>query len=198
MLGSARTWLTNRIRLVTWLGFVVTLSACVGGQQSVDFVGGAPAVEQLRIAVMPLENLTNFPRAGVIVSELLATELYQQKIFELVENSEVRRTMSGLTDSADAPDLAIAPARIAEALAVQAVLTGTVSEYGYQHGLHEEPVVGINLRLIRTSDQTVIWAASHSTTGSGYFSRDSVNAAAQRVIKTMVSTLVSKSRPLPN
>ena len=61
--------------------------------------------------------------------------------------------MSGLTDSADAPDLAIAPARIAEALAVQAVLTGTVSEYGYQHGLHEEPVVGINLRLIRTSDQ---------------------------------------------
>ena len=62
MLGSARTWLTNRIRLVTWLGFVVTLSACVGGQQSVDFVGGAPAVEQLRIAVMPLENLTNFPR----------------------------------------------------------------------------------------------------------------------------------------
>ena len=173
------------------------LGGCADNRYSADFVSTEqPLGRQLSVAVIPLENLTNYPNAGLIVAELLTTELYERRLFTLMEGTAVRKTLNTLEIDTAALARSVAAAELANALKVEAVLVGSVSEYGYQHGLHEEPVVGVNLRLVSVSDGQILWAASHSTTGRGYIARDSVNAAAQRLTEEMVTTLEERMRSL--
>ncbi len=171
---------------------VLAMAACADTRYAADY-GGAPSSANLRVAVIPLENLTNYPQAGLIVAELLATALYADGRFALTEGTALRKALAGR--GLDTADLAssLAAAELARALEVDAVMVGSVTEFGYQHGLHEEPVVGVNLRLVGAGGE-VLWAASHSTTGRGYITRDSVNAAAQRLLAEMVAGLDGAAR----
>jgi hypothetical protein len=179
-------------RCATLVGIFLTLlvGACADTRYAVDYVDSGAAARQ-RVAVVPLENLTNFPQAGIIVGELIASELYRRQLFDLTEGTALRKALGAL--DIELADLAesFGAAELAGRLGVDAVLVGSVSEYGYQHGLHEEPVVGVNLRLVGVDGQ-VLWAASHSTTGRGYIARDSVNAAAQRLVGEMVGVLQNR------
>lgn len=175
------------------------LAGCsVGRINSRDFAQpGAALPAGATVAVLPFENLTNHPNAGQIAADLVSTELYGVGSVRTVEAGRVRSRLATLKSadagaaaapesSADAPLDAQAAGR---ALAVDAVLAGSVSEYGYQHGLREEPVVGLNARLVRVSDGAVLWTSSQSEAGRGYFSRDSVNNVAQRVVTRMIDSL---------
>lgn len=173
----------------------LTLAGCSYGRtNSRDFAEPQAAVSLPRgstVAVVPFENLTNHPNAGLIAADLVSTELYRLGTYRVVESTRVRNQMVAakvdvekLTDSTSAQDLA-------KALKVDAVLVGSVTEYGYQHGLREEPVVGMAARLVGAKDGTVLWASSQSEAGRGYFSRDSVNNVAQRVVERMLDGLKS-------
>lgn len=183
------------------LAAVVVLAGCSFGRiNSRDFAqpGGAlPAGST--VAVLPFENLTNHPNAGQIAADIVSTELYGVEGLRTVEVGRVRSRLSAGKPAADAasaaatdgqPDAAPLDAQTAgRTLGVDAVLAGSVSEYGYQHGLREEPVVGLNARLVRISDGAVLWTSSQSEAGRGYFSRDSVNNVAQRVATRMIDSL---------
>lgn len=183
------------------LAAVVVLAGCSFGRiNSRDFAqpGGAlPAGST--VAVLPFENLTNHPNAGQIAADIVSTELYGVEGLRTVEVGRVRSRLSAGKPAADAastgaadgqPDAAPLDAQAAgRTLGVDAVLAGSVSEYGYQHGLREEPVVGLNARLVRVSDGAVLWTSSQSEAGRGYFSRDSVNNVAQRVATRMIDSL---------
>jgi len=165
-------------------------AGCVAPEVGRDFVASdltAPAT--LRVAVIPFENLSGYPSAGRIVADLVATELYQRRVFRLMEASELQRREREQNLSDAALGRSMVAADFARTLGVDAVLLGSVSEYGYQHGLHEEPKVGINLRLVRAGDGTVLWAASHSDGGRGYLRRETLNAVAQRAVARMVDAL---------
>ncbi|CAO3450070.1 hypothetical protein [Azospirillum largimobile] len=175
------------------------LAGCsVGRINSRDFAQpGAALPAGATVAVLPFENLTNHPNAGQIAADLVSTELYGVGSVRTVEAGRVRSRLATLK-SADAGAAAVpeAPAdapldaqAAGRALGVDAVLAGSVSEYGYQHGLREEPVVGLNARLVRVSDGAVLWTSSQSEAGRGYFSRDSVNNVAQRVATRMIDSL---------
>ncbi|WP_109446053.1 hypothetical protein [Azospirillum sp. TSH64] len=179
------------------------LAGCgVGRINSRDFAqpsGALPAGST--VAVLPFENLTNHPNAGQIAADIVSTELYGVDGLRTVEVGRVRSRLSAGKPAADAastatastdgqPDAAPLDAQAAgRTLGVDAVLAGSVSEYGYQHGLREEPVVGLNARLVRVSDGAVLWTSSQSEAGRGYFSRDSVNNVAQRVATRMIHSL---------
>lgn len=167
---------------------VLATGGCTDTRHATDFVPATPPARSLRVAVVPLENLTNFPNAGRIVAELAATELYARGLFELMEGTALRRALTRRNIDLAALGESVVAGEVAATLGVDALLVGSVSEYGYQHGLHEEPVVGINLRLVGSGGE-VVWAASHSTTGRGYIARDSVNASAQRLVSEMIDTL---------
>lgn len=194
----------------------VLLAGCSFGRiNSRDFAqpGGAlPAGST--VAVLPFENLTNHPNAGQIAADIVSTELYGVEGLRTVEVGRVRSRLSAAKPAADAagaastatapadgqPDAAPLDAQAAgRTLGVDAVLAGSVSEYGYQHGLREEPVVGLNARLVRVSDGAVLWTSSQSEAGRGYFSRDSVNNVAQRVAVRMIDSLrpVVAASPVP-
>ncbi len=175
------------------------LAGCsVGRINSRDFAQpGAVLPAGATVAVLPFENLTNHPNAGQIAADLVSTELYGVGSVRPVEAGRVRSRLAaqksidaGAATAPEAPADAPLDAQAAgRALAVDAVLTGSVSEYGYQHGLREEPVVGLNARLVRVSDGAVLWTSSQSEAGRGYFSRDSVNNVAQRVVTRMIDSL---------
>ncbi|CAO3356761.1 hypothetical protein [Azospirillum palustre] len=180
------------------LAAVVVLAGCSFGRiNSRDFAqpGGAlPAGST--VAVLPFENLTNHPNAGQIAADIVSTELYGVEGLRTLEVGRVRSRLSAGKPAADAApvdgqsDAAPLDAQAAgRTLGVDAVLAGSVSEYGYQHGLREEPVVGLNARLVRVSDGAVLWTSSQSEAGRGYFSRDSVNNVAQRVATRMIDSL---------
>ncbi len=173
------------------------LAGCsVGRINSRDFVQpGAALPAGATVAVLPFENLTNHPNAGQIAADLVSTELYGVGNVRTVEAGRVRSRLAAQksSDAATAPeapaDAPLDAQAAGRALAVDAVLAGSVSEYGYQHGLREEPVVGLNARLVRVSDGAVLWTSSQSEAGRGYFSRDSVNNVAQRVVTRMIDSL---------
>jgi len=173
------------------LAGALALAGCVGaGGASRDWVAPDAGLNAaMRIAVVPFENLSNHPNAGIIVSQLVTTELYKQEVFRPVEDSVVRNRLADLGIDAAEIGEAVFAQQLAELLGATAVLTGSVSEYGYQHGLREEPTVGFNLRLVAAGDGRVLWAASHSDVGRGVLSRDSVNALAQSVAGRMVAAL---------
>jgi len=176
-------------------GLLVVLAGCADTRYAAHHARDAGALDATQdVAVVPLENLTNYPKAGLIAAELVSTELYRRGLFRLTEGTALRQALNAL--EIDVADLAVtyAAAELGRRLEVDAVLVGSVSEYGYQHGLHEEPVVGLNLRLVDAASGDILWAASHSTTGRGYLARDSVNAAAQRLVEEMVATLGSHLR----
>ncbi|MBP2229631.1 TolB-like protein [Azospirillum agricola] len=170
---------------------VLALAGCgTGRTTSRDFAQpGAALPAGSTVAVLPFENLTNYPSAGQIAADLVSTELYGLGLYRPVESSRVRNQLvAAKVDVEKLSDSSSAQAA-GRTLGVDAVLVGSVSEYGYQHGLREEPVVGLNARLVRSADGAVLWASSQSEAGRGYFSRDSVNNVAQRVVSRMLDSL---------
>jgi hypothetical protein len=175
-----------------WISILLalTLAGCAGDPPlpGRDYVDTTAIRGDLRVALLPFENLSNQPNAGLIVAQLAATELYSQGLFQLIEESQLRRTLKDRKVNIARLAEHSHAAAVARQLGVDAVLLGSVSEYGYQHGLHEEPVVGINARLVDASGN-VLWASSHSGRGRGYLRRESVNQTAQRVVAEMIGQL---------
>jgi TolB-like protein len=185
----------SRLIRRTFQGFaafvlVFGLAACASntGEQR-DFVAKGAAFSEMTVAIVPFENLTNYPNAGRIAAELMATELYERAPFALQEETETRRALAQLQIDPDNLTSVAAAKQAAGLLEVDGLLIGSVSEFGYQQGLREEPVVGLNARLIDGKTGDVLWASSHSALGGGYLQRGSLNATAQEVISAMTNSL---------
>jgi hypothetical protein len=142
---------------------------------------------KVRLAILPLENLTQHHNAGMIGAELLITEVNSRGRFDIVPFAEVREVMEQLDISrADRMKNSTAK-KIGEAVAANLVMTGSVSEYGYQFGLREEPSVSMNLRLVRIANGDILWTHSAGLVGRGV----SVNMVAQSLVKKMINALLS-------
>ncbi|WP_448204815.1 hypothetical protein [Azospirillum sp. sgz302134] len=187
-----RTWFAAGLRLLAVAALAVAVSACSIGQgTSRNFPGDQAGVlpSGATVAVLPFENLTTHQNAGMIASELVSTELYRLNRVRVVEASRVRNRLIAAKVDVEKLTESTYAQEVGRTLGVDAVLIGSVTEYGYQHGLREEPVVGINARLVRAADGAVLWASSQSQVGRGYFARDSVNNLAQRVVVRMLDGL---------
>ncbi len=163
-------------------GVVLWLAGCATGSHlERDYISDSPSPQRhMSVLVLPFQNLTVHPKAGVALAGIMATELRKEGIFEIQE--------SPLLEGGDDDSVSAAPIAMARAAGTDAVLLGFVTEYGYRYGFRKQPVVGIDLRLIRT-DGTVLWAASASEAGSAYLGRDSVTEAAQRLVMRLVQRL---------
>ena len=145
----------------------------------------------MTVAVLPFTNWTDNPHAGGINARLFASELYHRQLFSVLEPAE---TEQGLGATENVPQGVFRQDLAQEAgrrLGVDAVAVGSVSEFAYQHGLREEPAVGLSIRLVRVADGKLLWTASHSEIGSGWWRRDSLNLTAQRVVARMLDNLES-------
>lgn len=173
------------------MALATALSACTPAATPPverNFIAQNAAMSAMtRVAVIPFDNLTNHPNAGLIAAQLMTSELYSQGLYQLSEEGMVRRTIAEATAMAEL-DAPLDIQEMAQKLGVEAVLIGSVSEYGYKHSLDEEPAVGLNVRLVSAASGDVLWAASHSEIG-GDKQREGLNQMAQRIIQRMIEPL---------
>ncbi|MEO5331943.1 MAG: hypothetical protein H7839_07950 [Magnetococcus sp. YQC-5] len=184
--------------------FAFCLAGCAAGGM---VVGGKPrsfihpdlaAVPSLKVAILPLENLTITPNAGQVVAQLLSTELYARHLFRQGEEEAVRKLLGGQPLEKDRrPKGMDSLQQVGGKLNVDAVLSGSVTEFSYQHGLREEPVVGVHLVMTRTKDGQVLWQASHSLRGTGVFNRETLIAVAQRAVIELVNDVLHQTSAIP-
>ncbi len=163
---------------------VLLLAGCSSGSHlQRQYIGSAPPPQpDMRVLIVPFQNYTAHPGAGGYIARLAATELYKERLFVIQELSSGGASQSGGNRRIGDP---VAAARAAGA---DAVLSGSVMEYGYRYGLRKQAVVGITMRLTRT-DGAVLWAVSTSRTGSVYLGRDSASRVAQQAVMSTVQSL---------
>ncbi|OSQ35563.1 hypothetical protein TMES_20785 [Thalassospira mesophila] len=178
---------------VSMLGLL--LAACAGGDRQI-VTASAPVAFTTgsTIAVMPFDNLTNSEEAGQVASYLAVSALRASTGFAVQEEGNVAQTYGSLDSENNATAAigshsSVSARQLGEILGVEYVLTGSVSEYGYQYGLREEPSVSMNMRLVQISDGTTVWTASSGIVGQGTFARDSVSIIAQRLVNQMVDKM---------
>ncbi len=175
-------------RVVTPFFIIVIVALLLGGCSTGthlerNFISSSPSPQRgMSVLVVPFHNLTVHPEAGTAVARLMATELYRAGVFS-VQESPLLNAQQPVGNSA-----LNEPVAMARAAGADAVLSGAVTEYGYRRGFRKQPVVGVDVRLIRT-DGTVLWAESASEAGSAYLGRDSLTEAAQRLVMRIVQTL---------
>lgn len=196
--------LARAVRSFCVLFFAFCLAGCATGGM---VVGGEPrsfihpdlaAMSSLKVAILPLENLTITPNAGQVVAQLLSTELYARHLFRLGEEEAVRKLLGAQPLEKDRrPKGMDSLQQVGVKLDVDAVLSGSVTEFSYQHGLREEPVVGVHLVMTRTKDGQVLWQASHSLRGTGVFNRETLIAVAQRAVVELVNDLLLQTSGIP-
>ena len=124
-----------------------------------------------RVAVLPLENLSRDPLGGERVREVLSTMLISSGSIYVVPSGEVARGLAGIGGIPAAPtgDAVVA---LGKQLKVDAVVTGTLKEYGeVRAGAAQANVISLSLRLSETGAGKIVWSASSTRGGVGFLTR---------------------------
>jgi polysaccharide biosynthesis protein PelC len=169
---------------------VILSSGCAPSISS-DFLILAANVNNINcIAVLPLENNTQYNDAGNVISDILSVALMNQGGFNVMDSMEVERVLRerGIyTPDGISPENAAGMGII---LGVQAVFTGKVTQYIYKpSSLATEgaiPLADFSLSLIDTATGQTIW------TGKGAFSPSGVLAEGTTPITDVVQDGVTQ------
>jgi len=147
-----------------------------------------------RIAVLPIESLTQDQYAGEKVRRVVITELLSRGV-DVIEPGEVTnflRTLNKPLWSLSREDIK----KLGETLNVDAVMMGSVEAYAISSGLTVSyPEVSVNFRLVETSTGAILWSAVNTSGGASFWTRHfgteniSLSETARRVVKEAVDTL---------
>ena len=178
------------LRFAAVCAVLLTFLAGCSFQRGTVETGGLLA-EGRHAAILPLVNLTTYPNAGRIVGDLLTTEMYASSSFRIMESTEMIDLLQGDEEDLDRVLDRDAARTIGERLGVDTVVFGSVTEYRYKRGLDEDPVVGINIRMLDVKSGDILAAGSRSETGGCFwFCEDSLNRLAQKVCRDLVRRMV--------
>ncbi len=126
-----------------------------------------------RLAIRSFDNKTDGNVPAAAITEMMTTELFNAKIFTLVERerlgdvaAEIRLGQSGLVEESTAPELG-------KVKGAQLTMTGAITQYFYNASGGVIPVPGggaglasrtayvtIDLRIINTSTGEIVYAAA--------------------------------------
>lgn len=149
-----------------------------------------------RVAVLPLDNLTNERFAGdavrqVVISELLASGLVDVVVpgdaMAAVENLKLKPGQSLNAEQIKA---------LGKALKVQAVVLGAVNKFGeVREGNVSAPEVTITLMMADTSSGSIVWSATRTSGGASFMARhfgarsNTMSEAVLKVVREAIQTL---------
>ncbi len=113
-----------------------------------------------RVAILPFENLSSEPNAGLIIMRNMDCAFRKYSKLDILDMT----TMRSMLEIYDGEYLS--PVKLGERLGVDSVITGAVTEYRYVYGAGEQPVVGLNIQIISVATGETIWAEQASSTGN--------------------------------
>ncbi len=148
-----------------------------------------------RVAILPLENLTEHRTAPDVVSDLLAASLYRSARYDvIVERHEVARRLSTLNQGLPPVLDRTAAIEVGRALDLDGVFYGTVVEYGDRVdrlNRRLDSVVGVTLRLVDPRSGEIVWTARANRTSGELLavSREPLASVAQIAVADLVTAL---------
>ena len=138
-----------------------------------------------RIAVLPFDNLSSDPNAGLVVMSSLQTALAQKKA-NMVTPGEVREKLMPYEGSY------LPPKKLGEILNADAVICGDVSEYRYVYGTGEQPSISYNVRIVNVKTGALMWSKAVSSSGNfSWIKEGSLGEAAKQSAKSISSEIMS-------
>jgi len=144
------------------------------------------------IAVLPFFNLTAYPHAGKIVSDLVQTELYALTDFRMMDQTKVMSILNKDDEDMERLMHQTAAIKIGKMLEVDSVIYGSVTEFRYKRSLNEVPVASISIRLLDVSSNRILWAGSKSSVGGNcWFCDDALTRLAQTIVHDLVKSIQS-------
>ncbi|MFZ3138936.1 MAG: hypothetical protein WA126_16265 [Thermodesulfovibrionales bacterium] len=186
-----------KIFFIIWMLLLYFLTGCGGKASPSHYVSQDIDLSFIkRVAVLPLDNLTNDKFAGdavrqVVISELLASGLVDVVCpGDAVAALETLKLKTGQSPNADQIKA------IGKALKVQAVIIGAVSKYGeIREGNVSAPEVSITLMMADTGSGSIIWSVTKTRGGAGFWARhfgaraDTMSEAMLKVVREAIKTL---------
>jgi len=152
-----------------------------------------------RVAVLPLDNLTNERFAGDAVRQVVISELLASGLVEVVAPGDAIAAMDNLKMKPGQAPNADQIKAIGKALKVQGVIIGAVNKYGeIRDGNVSSPEITITLMMADTSSGSIVWSVTKTRGGAGFMARhfgaraDTMSEAALKVVREAIRTLYNK------
>lgn len=151
-----------------------------------------------KVAVMPLENLTNERTAGDVVKNVVISELLASGLVDVAVPGDVLTALSDLEikngHGATLSEKQIKA--IGKALNVEGIVIGAVEQYGETRlGNFSAPEVTITLMLVDAGSGNIVWSITRSRGGANFMARhfgakaDTMSETVLAVVREAVSTL---------
>ena len=139
-----------------------------------------------KVAVLPLDNLSDNRSAGEIVRQVVMSELLASGFVDVAVPGEVISALTALNIKSISSLNEEQIKAIGNALKVQAVIMGAVEQYGEsKYGNFSAPELTITLMMADTTSGSIIWSITKSGGGTSFMAR---HFGAQS--KTMSETVI--------
>lgn len=144
------------------------------------------------LAVVPFDSLSGDPNAGLALAGQVEDALLRRGVMA-VSRETVRAALAGAEGDV------LSPEELGRRIGAPTLLLGQVVEYRYKSGVGEQPVVVLNVRLVRAEGGAVLWSARVAKTGSySLLKSDSLGRLGQSVsdgIAAAVAQAVREGQP---
>lgn len=113
--------------------------------------------KRLKIAVLPFKNVSKYPEAGMIVTELFTVSLFKSGRFEPVISGDIKNLMINFRIRHRGEINYKGLSSFAKILRIDAVITGTVLEFTDPVGKSSPPIVSISARILNPAKGKIVW-----------------------------------------
>ncbi len=150
------------------IAVVAGLALGLGGCTTSSTVDASPVRTELgKVAIVPFENLSSEPNAGLIVMKNMDSAFRKYTSLDIIDTNLMRQRLETFEGQY------LAPVKIGEMLGVDSVITGSVTEYRYVYGAGEQPVVALTMQIISVKTGETLWSEQVSSTGNFSWIRES-------------------------
>lgn len=168
-------------RLSFFVISLVMLTACSSLQST---KGDTKISSQSSWALLPMVNHTDTSQASLKAEAILQALLANKGVMQLkIYPTEMNNDSLFQPNDRKSVDQAIAWAKSEGA---RYAITGSIEEWQYKVGIDGEPAVGLTLRVIDLTNQTIVWSSVGAKSG---WSRSALSGVAQELMKELLSSL---------
>jgi hypothetical protein len=189
--------LLKKFLLIFMLSTVtITFGCAVGGTPSFYLRPDYDFSYIKKVAVLPLDNITNEKFAGDVVRQVVISELLATGLVDVAVPGEAVAATDKLGIKSISSLNADQIKAIGNTLKVQAVIFGSVEKYGeVRIGNVSAPEVTITLIMADTSSGSIIWSVTKTGGGASFMARhfgarsETLSETVLRVVRETIHTL---------
>lgn len=191
----------KRRRLVFILFLIVFVSGCGSKVPTFHISQETDFSFIKKVAVLPLENLSNDRFGSDIVRQAVISELLAGGIVDVSLPGEVAYTLEKMGIKSSTALSAEQLKNLSNTLKVQAVIVGSVERFGEERlGNVSAPVVSITLMMADANSGSIIWSASRTSGGASFWARhfgastDTLSETTLKVVRETLQSLIKYAK----